>query len=46
MATLYSAHTIKNTLTLLSAYAKSINHKTEMIKAKNRFINDMNLIIA
>ena len=45
MATLYSAHTIKNTLTLLSAYAKSINHKTEMIKAKNRFINDMNLII-
>ena len=45
MATLYSAHTIKNTLTLLSAYAKSINHKTEMIKAKNRFTTDLNLII-
>lgn len=45
MATLYSAHTIKNTLTLLSTYAKTINSKTEMIKAKNRFTTDLELIL-
>lgn len=45
MITLYSAYTIKNTLNLLSAYAKSINDKTDMIKAKNRFLTDINLII-
>lgn len=42
---LYSAHTIKNTLTLLSGYANTINDKTDIKKAKNRFNTDLNLIL-
>ena len=38
---LYTAKSIKNTLTLLSKYAENINEKTEIIKAKNRFITDL-----
>lgn len=45
MATLYSAHTIKNTLTLLSGYRDIITEKTEIKKAKNRFNTDLNLIL-
>lgn len=45
MATLYSAHTIKNTLNLLSGYRDSITDKTDMKKAKNRFNTDLNLIL-
>lgn len=45
MANLYSAYTIKNTLSLLTAYSKSISSKSELQKIKNRYINDLNLII-
>lgn len=44
MATMYSAGTIKNTLTLLSNFANSINQKTDIIKAKNRALNDLKLV--
>lgn len=44
MATMYSAGTIKNTLTLLSNYANSINQKTDIVKAKNRALNDLKLV--
>lgn len=45
MANLYSAYTIKNTLSLLTAYSKSISSKSDLQKTKNRYINDLNLII-
>lgn len=44
MATLYSAGTIKNTLTLLSNFTNSMNLKTDIIKAKNRALNDLKLV--
>lgn len=45
MSKLYSAYVVKNTLSLLTAYTKSISSKTELQKAKNRYITDLNLII-
>ena len=45
MSKLYSAYVVKNTLSLLTAYTKSISSKTELQKAKNRYITDLNLIV-
>ncbi len=41
---LYAAHSIRNTLNLLIKHSEGLNEKTDLRKAKTRFINDLNLM--